>query len=145
MRPGRDWRAEEIAAAVEQGPHKSILEEDAVAQLHEEVAEKVQSGQTRLCPWGEVQQRPPKRLKVSPVAMVPHKSRRFRCILDLSFSLSLNDGRRVPSVNEATEKTAPAGAVDQIGHALARIVHALAELSDNEVAFMAKWDIQDGF
>ena len=57
----------------------------------------------------------------------------------------MNDGRRVPSVNEATEKTAPAGAVDQIGHALARIVHALAELSVDEVAFMEKWDIKDGF
>ena len=92
----------EIAAAVERGPHKSALKEDTVTQLHEEVAEKVQSGQLRLCPWSDVQQRPPEWLKVSPAAMVPHKSRRFWCILDLSFSLSLNNGRCVPSVNEAT-------------------------------------------
>ena len=54
VRSGRDWTAEEIAAAVEQGPHKSALEEDTVAQLHEEVTEKVQSKQARLCPWSDV-------------------------------------------------------------------------------------------
>ena len=54
MRPGRDWTAEEITAAVEQGSHKSALEEDTVAQLHEEVTEKVQSKQARLCPWSDV-------------------------------------------------------------------------------------------
>ncbi len=42
---------------------------------------------------------------------------------------------------------APKGALDQLGHALSRIIHAFAE-SDEYIGsnnFMAKWDIKDGF
>ena len=43
------------------------------------------------------------------------------------------------------EKTAPAGAIDQIGECLTRIIHAFAETDPNAKVFMAKWDIKDGF
>jgi hypothetical protein len=43
------------------------------------------------------------------------------------------------------EKTAPAGAINQIGECLARIVHAFAETDPEAKIFMAKWDIKDGF
>ena len=48
-------------------------------------------------------------------------------------------------MNQASEKTAPKGAIDQMGHALKRIIHAFAEADDNAKIFMAKWDIKDGF
>ena len=60
----------------------------------------------------------PQKLKISPIAMIPHKSRMFRAILDLSFSLRLKDGSVIPSVNETTMLEAPAGAIDQMGHVL---------------------------
>jgi hypothetical protein len=114
-------------------------------QLHEEVQEKVRNGQARLVEWESIKECPPRELKISPIAMIPHKSRKFRTILDLSFSLRLEDGSRVPSVNENTVKTAPAGSIDQIGHSLARIIHAFASTSEDEKVLMAKWDIKDGF
>ena len=40
---------------------------------------------------------------------------------------------------------APRGALDQLGQALSRIIHAFAKADDNTKIFMAKWDIKDGF
>jgi hypothetical protein len=42
-------------------------------------------------------------------------------------------------------KTAPKGAIDQLGHLLSRIIHSFAETEDDARIFMAKWDIKDGF
>ena len=95
--------------------------------------------------WEEIRDNPPRLLKISPVAAIPHKSKAYRSILDLSFRLRLADGGSIPSVNETTTKTAPDGAIDQIGHSLKRIIHAFAEVDDEAVIFMAKWDIKDGF
>ena len=74
-----------------------------------------------------------------------HKSKQFRSILDLSFHLRLARGEVIPSVNSTTVKTAPRGAIDQLGHSLSRIIHAFAETEDDARIFMAKWDIKDGF
>ena len=69
-------------------------------------------------------------MKVSPIAEIPHKSKSFRSILDLSFSLKLTPHGRVPSVNENNKKTAPGGAIDQIGHVLLHLIHAFSEAPD---------------
>ncbi len=82
---------------------------------------------------------------MSPIAAIPHKSKDFRSILDLSFRLRLKNGGILNSVNDTTIKSAPEGALDQLGHALSRIIHAFAEAEDNAKIFMAKWDIKDGF
>jgi hypothetical protein len=65
--------------------------------------------------------------------MIPHKSRKFRAILDLSFRLRLECGDMLNSVNESTT--------------LQRVIHAMAEadLRGDEKVFMAKYDIKDGF
>ena len=76
--------------------------------------------------WDDIKDNPPDELKVSPVSMVPHKSRSFRAILDLSFAIRLDSGRDVPSVNETLHKTAPKGAIDQMRHALMWLIHAFA-------------------
>ena len=95
----------------------------------------------------EIKDNPPTQLKISPIAAIPHKLRGFRSILDLSFSLHLKNGGILPSVNDTTIKTAPKGALDQLGHALSGIIHAFAESDDTPDAkiFMAKWDLKDGF
>ena len=59
--------------------------------------------------------------------------------------LRLADGNIVKSVNATTTKLAPRGAIDQLGHSLKQIIHAFAEVEDDAVILMAKWDIQDGF
>ena len=63
----------------------------------------------------------------------------------MSFHLRLKQGGILPSVNATTIKTAPKGAIDQLGHSLTRINHAFAETEDEARIFMAKWDIKDGF
>ncbi len=142
---GKPWTVEQMQAAITRGPHISALVPEAVAQLQEEVREKVANGQARVVLWDEIKGNPPPQLKISPVAMIPHKSRQFRAILDLSFPVKLEDGSLVPSVNDSTTKTAPRGAIDQIGHSLQRIIHAFATADENDKIFMAKWDIKDGF
>ena len=62
-------------------------------------------------------------------------------ILDLSFNLQLKQGGIVLSVNSTTIKTAPKGAINQLGHSLTRIIHAFAEAEEDARIFMAKWDI----
>ena len=116
-----------------------------MAQLRSETDEKVRTGQAKIVRWDDIKHDFPKQLKVSPVAMVPHKSRKWRAILDLSFRLRLRSGEVVPSVNENTEKTAPQGALDQLGHSLDRIIHAFAQAGPEDKVFMAKWDVKDGF
>ena len=89
-----------------------------MAQFDLEIAEKVANGQATLVPWNSIKDNPPPNLKVSPIAMVPHKSRPYRAILDLSFSLRLSPCDSIPSVNSQTTKLAPKDAVSQLGHAL---------------------------
>ena len=69
-------------------------------------------------------------MKDSPTASIPHKSKSFRSILDLSFSLKLTPHGHAPSVNENSKKTAPGGAIDKIGHVLLRLINAFAEAPD---------------
>lgn len=142
---GDPWTIQQMEAAIERGPHSSALHPAAAEQLRLEVNEKVTKQQARVVNWEDIKHNPPEQLKISPIAMIPHKSRMFWAILDLSFPVKLKDGSRVPSVNEGTIKTAPRGAIDQIGHSLQRIIHAFAAADTNAKVFMAKWDIKDGF
>ena len=116
-----------------------------MAQLQQEVAEKEKQGAMRVVLWEDLKKDLPRELKVSPIAMIPHKLRLYRAILDLSYKLRLTQEEVLKSVNESTTKTAPRGAIDQLGHSLSRIIHAFAEVDDNVKVFMAKWDIKDGF
>ena len=138
---GRPWKREETQEAIDRGPHRSALSEEAIAHFKAEVNEKIKVGQAKLVSWDSIKESPPENLKISPIAAIPHKSKQFRSILDLSFHLRLKQGGVLPSVNSTTVKTAPKGAIDQLGHSLSRIIHAFAETKDDAVIFMAKWDI----
>jgi len=141
---GRPWTTVEMQEAIDHGPHRSALSKEAIAHFKAEVDEKVMSGQAKLVSWDAIKANPPENLKISPIAAIPHKSKQFRSILDLSFHLRLKQGGVLPSVNSTTVKTAPKGAIDQLGHSLSRIIHAFAETDDDAVIFMAKWDIGVG-
>ena len=80
-----------------------------------------------------------------PIAAIPHNSKDFRSILDLDLSLRLIHKGRVPSVNENSENTAPAGSIDQIGNVLIQLIHAFSESPDDANIFQSKWYIKDGF
>ena len=142
---GAPWSRQLMQAAIDRGPHVSALIPEAISQLRQEVADKVASGQARVVKWDDIKDNPPKELKISPLAMVPHKSKPYRAILDLSFPVALSDKSVHPSVNAATQKTAPRQAIDQLGHSLHRIIQAFATAEPDAKIFMAKWDIKDGF
>ena len=142
---GLQWSKGEIAAAVEHGNHSSAEVESARIQFRAEAEEKQKLGMCRIVDWDDIKDNPPAEMKVSPLSAVPHKSRLWRAILDLSYALRLEDGTSLPSVNEASEKTGPSGAVDQLGHSLQRIIHAFATAPEDAKVFSAKWDVKDGF
>jgi hypothetical protein len=144
-RTGRPWTKDEMWEAVDRGPHQSALSPEALAHFAEEATKKVRTKQARIVLWDDIKDNPPKQLKFSLIAAVPHKPKAFRSILDLSFRLRLMYGGILASVNDTTEKRAPKGAIDQIGDCLLRIIHAFAEADQDAKVFMAKWNIKDGF
>jgi hypothetical protein len=132
-------------AAVKRGPHQLALSPAAMEHFAREAAKKVRTKQARIAAWDDIKDNPPQQLKISPIAAIPHKSKAFRSILDLSFWQRLKNGGVQAAVNDTRMKTAPAGAIDQIGECLSRIIHAFAETDETAKVFMAKWDIKDGF
>jgi hypothetical protein len=125
-------------------PHQSSLPPKALSQSTEESIEKVQVGQAKLVMWDDIKDDPPAQLEILPI-VIPHKLKAFRSILDISFHFQLKHGGFLDLVNDATVKLAPQGDLDQLGHALSRIIHAFAKSDDGIKIFMAKWDIKDGF
>lgn len=142
---GRHWTISEMEEAIEKGPHVSAMDPEAMQQYQDEVKTKLEKGKVQLIAWDSIKHDPPKELKISPLAMAPHKSKKFRPILDLSFQLKLKDGGVLESVNDSTTLSAPVGAIDQMGHSLQRIIHAFATAEEGAKVFMAKWDVKDGF
>ena len=77
--------------------------------------------------------------------MIPHKSRKYREILDLSFALKV-EGWDLLLVNEATKELSPADVLDQVGTVMPRIIKALAiALLSEDPIHSSKLNIKDGF
>ena len=96
---GRPRSNEEMWEAVAWGPHQSSRSTEALAHFAAESAKKVRVGQAKLVLWDNIKDNPPPQLNISPIAAIPHKSKAFRSILDLSFSLCLKNGGVLESVN----------------------------------------------
>ncbi len=97
------------------GPHQSSRSTEALAHFAAESVEKVRVGQTKLILWDDIKDNPPPQLKISPIAAIPHKSKAFRSILDLSLSLRLKNGGTLESVNDSTVKNGTARSPGSIG------------------------------
>ena len=142
---GEDWDKDHIIAALQHGAHKSARSKEALAALHDESNQKVKDGYAKIVWFGDIKDNLPKNLKISPVACIPHKSRAFRVILDLSFNLHHNN-KTYKSVNDTTTKQAPPEAMAQLGLALRRIISIMAQNRSKNKPFMfTKLDIKDGF
>ena len=114
-------------AAVARGPHQSALTPNVLNHFAAEAIKKVRTNQARIVAWYNIKDNPPPQLKISPIAAIPHKSKAYRSILDLSFRLRLENGGVRASVNDTKTKTAPKGAIDHIGECLSRLIHAFVE------------------
>ena len=127
------------------GPHRSATGGESVRQLRQETEDKVTHNYARVVKWGDIKNNIPAKLEISPVAMIPHKSKTFRCILGLSFTL-FHKGIKYSSVNERTRKTARPEAMVQLGKVVCRIIHLIAEHRHHGHPFkFAKLDVKDGF
>ena len=142
---GPDWTHEHIQAALQRGPHKSATNKIAAQCLLQETKDKFNEGYAKTVKWGDIKNNIPKNLKISPIDMIPHKSRQFRAIIDLSFQLKMN-GKKMPSVNSATKAQAPQKSMAELGNVLKRIVFNMATNYNKQLPFIfSKCDIKDGF
>ena len=108
---GEDWILDQLEAAVERGPYTSALDPEAVRQMQVEACEKEKQGFAKIFLWEDLKKNLPAKLKLLPLAMIPHKSRKFKAILDLSFSL-LVAGYQLPLANDASKDCVPSEAMD---------------------------------
>ena len=142
---GKPWTKQHILLALQRGAHISAKNPIARKCLIEETKEKVTDGYARVITWRDIKNDIPRHFKLSPVAMIPHKSRPFRCILDLSFKLRLKN-KVFPSVNSATRKKAPQKAMAELGNVLKRLITIMAQNYQPTIPFkFCKIDIKDGY
>ena len=83
VKTDRNRTKEDIHSAVIRGPHESALVEEAIYHFAAEAKEKVASNQARLVCYKNFKGDLPTKMKVSPIAATPHKSKAFISILDL--------------------------------------------------------------
>ena len=142
---GPDWTIEHIITAIQRGAHPTAKKPDARRYLITQTMAKVNENFAKIIKWKDIKNNIPPKLKISPIAMIPHKSRDYRSILDLSFQLRIK-GKKQASVNTATNKLAPQKAMAGLGKALQRIIQTMATNYDTSVPFkFTKCDIKDGF
>jgi hypothetical protein len=101
---GDNWTLEQLEAAILNGAHASANIPEAAEACEKEAHQRVKAGSCRLVNWIDIKDNFPTNLKISPLAAVPHKSRKDPIILDLSFQLLVN-GRRLESVNDSSDKS----------------------------------------
>jgi hypothetical protein len=94
--------------------------------------------------WDNIKHNFPKNLKISPLADVPHKSRVYCMILDLSFQLLVN-GNKFDSVNSSSDKSlAHQESMYELGNVIPRIIWTMALSKDKTTPFMfTKVDLKD--
>ena len=109
---------------LQRGPHRSSLAKKALRQLRQETVDKIMHKYARVVKWGDIKDKIPKKLKISPVAMIPQKSKLYRCILDISFII-FNKGVKLESVNYKTKKMAQPEAMAQLGLVIKWMIHKM--------------------
>ncbi len=105
---GTPWTLQQMQAAVERGPHRSALSDEAIARFRAEVDKKVKIGQAKLVAWDSIKDNPPTELKFSPIAAKPHKLKQF-CLI-LAFIQSTTDAGWYRTVSKCNYcKNSPQG------------------------------------
>ena len=132
-----------------EGPHKYALAPDSIAMIYGEVRDKVKEGFTEVVCLDKIDQllriEEWAHLKISPLAMFPHKSLKYRAILDVSFTLKIF-GMEITSINENTVVTDPQHSISRLGSVLPRLIKSVARVPlDNGNMLFSKLDINDGY
>lgn len=132
---GTDWTINQLEAAIEMGPCISASTPAVAKACRKETLERLKEGTCRLLKWDEIKHNPSKNLRISPIAVIPHKSRDYRMILNLAYNLKLNNNK-LPSVNDTTNgEHAPQHTMYKLGNIVPRIIWTMATSLDNGVPF----------
>jgi hypothetical protein len=143
---GNNWNLEQLEAAIPNRAHASANVPEAAAACKNKALERVKEGLCRLVNWDDMKHDFPKNLKISPLAVVPHKSRVYQMILDLSFQLLVNS-KKLNSVNNSSDKSlAHQESMYKLGNVIPRIIWTMALSKDTTTPFMfTKVDLKDGY
>ena len=79
------------------------------------------------------------------MAQIPHKSRAYRTLLDLSHEVKEGNQVIARSVNASTVPLAPEKALMQMGSVMPQIIIAMAQCPEDSVIYFSKFDISDRF
>jgi hypothetical protein len=143
---GPQWSTAQLHDYITYENHQSAKDPAAANAVRSEAMEKVINGSCFLVNWDDIKHNPPPNLKISPLAAIPHKSRDFRMILDLSFALRADNRSPYTPVNAIPPHPAvPAHSMAELGNVLRRIVWTLATTTDTRPFFFCKVDLKDGF
>ena len=86
---GKHWTLTQLKAVLARGPHASALKSDDIVQQCTDARESEKQGFTKIYCWEELKTKLSPALELFPLAIIPHKSRKYMAILDLSFSLNV--------------------------------------------------------
>ena len=130
---------------LQSGPHQSDLTKKAGRQLRQDTADKIAHKHACVLKWGDIKDKIPQKLKISPVAMIPHRSKPYRCIIDLSSTL-FNKGVNLASVNDKTKNMERPENINQLGLVLKRMIQTMAKYCHHGLPIkISKIDAKDGF
>ena len=142
---GPSWSTEKIEAAILHGPHMSAKSVEARTALHSKAHTKVQNGFAIILKYKTIKDILPPKLKFSPAACIPHKSRHYRVILDISFRICIN-GKYLSLVNDTTVKTAPQQSMVKLVSTLKLLVVVMEDNYNLDFPFIfSNLDIADRF
>ena len=143
---GDPWTVQQMQAAIDKGAHPSARVPEAAKACRLEALEEARDGMCKIVAWEDIKHNPPENLKISPIGAVPHKSRKYRMILDLSFKIR-HGKHRTQSVNDSSDKSlAPQHSMYELGNVIPRIIHTMANAPDSGVPFVfSKLDLKDGY
>ena len=88
---GQDWTLAQMEAAIQKGPHQNAQLPEASKALRTKARERIAEDSCRVVKWKDIKDNPSPKHKISPIAAIPHKSRYYRMILDLSYELKINN------------------------------------------------------
>ena len=71
---GKPGTLSQMEEAIDQGPPVSALQTAEMKILVEEVVAKDKKGKFKVVLWDNIRDKEPEELKMSPTAMIPHKS-----------------------------------------------------------------------
>ena len=133
---GQDWTIAQMKAAIQKRPHQSAQSPEASNALRTKALERIAEGSCRVVKWKDIKDNPPPKLKISPIAAIPHKSQLFRMILDLSYKLKM-DNKTLKSVNKASDKDlAPQHSIYELRNVIPQIIWNMAKVPDTGVPIL---------